>query len=54
MFSTASTETAHKGETIKVRIIRKILALIGLQKDHSWLFAQRKVKNVIFAFLTNQ
>jgi hypothetical protein len=26
--------------------------LIGSQKVHSWLFAPRKTKNVIFAFLT--
>jgi aspartyl/asparaginyl-tRNA synthetase len=28
--------------------------LKGSQKVHSWLFAQRKSKNVIFVFLTDQ
>ena len=28
--------------------------LIGSQKVHSWLFAQRKAKSVIFPFLTDQ
>ena len=28
--------------------------LIGSQKVHEWLFAPRKAKNVVSAFLTNQ
>jgi hypothetical protein len=30
------------------------VSLIGSQKVHSWLFAPRKAKSVIFTFLTNQ